>query len=320
MKKLILTGLFAALIITPFFGQETSGNNNPPTAEASPCIPNAMPWHLGGDNIIASNSPSICATCPPGFYNDAGTCNNYAFILKANNFQSVFITPGGQIGVNQPVPTAALEVRHPVPAQQSSFKIYGDTDGNLESSTKINLNYATGSNFYINEGAAGTAVNHLEIAPGGNMGMGLMYANTKLTINANTQPGNTTGICIVGGASVINAIDVRGQGSYLSHFRVKSNGYVYAREINVMPYYITFPDYVFEKNYALKSIGELEKYIKVNKHLPNIPTAAEVAVNGINLAEMQVKQMEKMEEAFLYIIELKKENEALKKRIEKLEK
>jgi hypothetical protein len=103
------------------------------------------------------------------------------------------------------------------------------------------------------------------------------------------------------------------------NFKVKNTGYVYAREINVMPANIAFPDYVFEKNYKLLPINEMESYIVANKHLPNIPSAKTVEQEGINLGEMQVKQMEKIEEAFLYIIQLKKENEELKNRLAILE-
>jgi len=103
------------------------------------------------------------------------------------------------------------------------------------------------------------------------------------------------------------------------NFKVKKTGYVYAREINVLPTTLVFPDYVFEKNYPLLSITEVEKYIAKNKHLPNIPTAKEINIEGINMGEMLTKQMEKIEEAFLYIIQLKKENDELKKRLENLE-
>src|SRR5690606_3284856 len=103
------------------------------------------------------------------------------------------------------------------------------------------------------------------------------------------------------------------------NFRLKSNGYVYCREVNVMPTSITFPDYVFEKEYKLIPLDKLEKFLLENKHLPNIPTATEVHSEGLNLADMQVKQMEKIEEAFLYLIELKKENELLKARLTELE-
>ena len=59
-------------------------------------------------------------------------------------------------------------------------------------------------------------------------------------------------------------------------------------------------------------LAEVEKYISANKHLPNVPSATEVAEKGQGLGQLQIKQMEKIEEAFLYIIELKKEVDALK--------
>jgi hypothetical protein len=115
-----------------------------------------------------------------------------------------------------------------------------------------------------------------------------------------------------------NALEVHDDLNNKINFRVKQNGYVYAREINVMPTNITFPDYVFENSYHLMSLTEVENYIKANKHLPNIPSAKEVEANGINVADMQVKQMEKIEELYLHIIELKKENAELKKRMDSL--
>ncbi|MBL7910149.1 MAG: DUF4200 domain-containing protein [Bacteroidia bacterium] len=74
-------------------------------------------------------------------------------------------------------------------------------------------------------------------------------------------------------------------------------------------------DYVFAPEYKLKSLENLEDYIKENKHLPNIPSAKEIEANGINMGEMSKIQMEKIEELTLYIIELKKEIEAIKKEI-----
>ncbi len=75
----------------------------------------------------------------------------------------------------------------------------------------------------------------------------------------------------------------------------------------------TYADFVFEDNYHLPSLSEVEAYIKQNKHLPEIPTEAEVMKDGINLTEMNVKLLQKVEELTLYIIEQNK-------RIEKLEK
>ncbi|MBX3165439.1 MAG: hypothetical protein KF900_13270, partial [Bacteroidetes bacterium] len=77
-------------------------------------------------------------------------------------------------------------------------------------------------------------------------------------------------------------------------------------------------DYVFNTDYELPSLENLETYIKQNKHLPNVPTAKEIETNGANLGELVKVQMEKIEELTLYMIEMKKETEALKAEIEKL--
>jgi cytoskeletal protein CcmA (bactofilin family) len=93
-------------------------------------------------------------------------------------------------------------------------------------------------------------------------------------------------------------------------FKLASNGTFYTKEVEVT--LNSFPDYVFEKDYQLLTINELETYIDNNKHLPNIPSAKEVEENGVGVGELQVKMMEKIEELTLYIIELKKEIEELK--------
>ena len=78
-------------------------------------------------------------------------------------------------------------------------------------------------------------------------------------------------------------------------------------------------DYVFSDNYELTNLNELEQFIKENKHLPDIPSTTEVETNGIQLGEMQGKLLRKIEELTLYVIQLKKDNESLKSRINKLE-
>jgi hypothetical protein len=70
-------------------------------------------------------------------------------------------------------------------------------------------------------------------------------------------------------------------------------------------------DYVFEKDYSLMPLNELENYIATNGHLPNIPKADEVVKDGIDLGVMNSKLLEKIEELTLHTIELNKKNEAL---------
>lgn len=102
-------------------------------------------------------------------------------------------------------------------------------------------------------------------------------------------------------------------------FKLSVGGNLRAEEIEVS---LSGPwaDYVFAADYNLKPLDEVESYIKKNKHLPNIPSAKEVEAEGLNLGEMQVKMMEKIEELTLYIIELKHENEKQEKMIEELSK
>jgi hypothetical protein len=82
----------------------------------------------------------------------------------------------------------------------------------------------------------------------------------------------------------------------------------------------SWPDYVFNEDYILPSLHELDSYLKQNKHLPEVPSATEVANDGINLGDMDAKLLRKIEELTLYMIDLKKDNENLRSRIEQLEK
>lgn len=97
------------------------------------------------------------------------------------------------------------------------------------------------------------------------------------------------------------------------------NGKLIATEVRVEAL-ASWPDYVFSANHKLLSIEELEASINANKHLPGIPSAAEVKESGIMLGEMQTKTMEKVEENTLYIIELNKKIKMLEDKIEQLTK
>lgn len=76
-------------------------------------------------------------------------------------------------------------------------------------------------------------------------------------------------------------------------------------------------DYVFEDNYKLMPLSEVEQYIKENKHLPGVASANDLSKSGLDIAEMQAKHMEKIEELTLYLIEKDKKIEEQNKVIEK---
>jgi len=79
-------------------------------------------------------------------------------------------------------------------------------------------------------------------------------------------------------------------------------------------------DYVFDENYNLRSLSDVESFVKENKHLPGVPSAAEMAEKGMSMSQMSNLLLEKVEELTLHMIELEKENKALKNRVEMLEK
>lgn len=103
-----------------------------------------------------------------------------------------------------------------------------------------------------------------------------------------------------------------GIGTSSPNNKLDVNGTIHSREVNV-DLNFPAPDYVFASGYKLRSLDEVEKYVKENSHLPEIPSAKEFEQNGIHLAEMNMALLKKVEELTLYMIEMKKENDAVKK-------
>lgn len=96
------------------------------------------------------------------------------------------------------------------------------------------------------------------------------------------------------------------------------NGTIHTKEVKVD--LDSWYDFVFENDYKLLALEEVENYIIKNKHLPEIPSEAEVAEKGIKLGEINAKLLQKIEELTLYLIEQNKQNKEQNERIEKLEK
>ncbi|MBK9736947.1 MAG: hypothetical protein IPO92_19145, partial [Saprospiraceae bacterium] len=77
-------------------------------------------------------------------------------------------------------------------------------------------------------------------------------------------------------------------------------------------------DYVFDKEYKLMSINDVEKFVLANNHLPNIPKATTVQNEGLKMSEVSTKMMEKIEEMMLYIIAQNKQIKALQDEVAQL--
>ena len=87
-------------------------------------------------------------------------------------------------------------------------------------------------------------------------------------------------------------------------YQLAVNGKIRSKGLTIED--INWADFVFEDNYKLRSLTEVENYINENGHLPEIPSAEEVEENGVDVAEIQTKLLQKIEELTLYIIELEK--------------
>ena len=98
-----------------------------------------------------------------------------------------------------------------------------------------------------------------------------------------------------------------GIGTLTPKEKLSVNGKIRAQEIKVET--TNWPDYVFSKSHQLPSLQETEKHIKEKGHLPGIPSAEEVKANGIDLGEMNAKQLQKIEELTLHLIEIKKQSD-----------
>ena len=127
----------------------------------------------------------------------------------------------------------------------------------------------------------------LGIHSSGNVGIGTETPTHKLDVNGN----------------------VRGNNFY-------ANGTVFANEVKVET--TKWSDFVFDKDYKLRSLEEVKAHIEEYKHLPDVPSEKQVLEEGINVAEMQAKLLQKIEELTLYLIQQDVKNKELEQEVKQL--
>lgn len=126
---------------------------------------------------------------------------------------------------------------------------------------------------------------------------------------------NTTPqIRILGNGQILIGKDKLPDDTDFSNYKLYVQGGILASEVRVSSIN-KWPDYVFSKNYQLRSLEEIENYINVNGHLPNMPSALAVKEKGVDISEMIRIQQEKIEELTIYIIEQNKRIKALESKI-----
>jgi len=139
----------------------------------------------------------------------------------------------------------------------------------------------------------------------------LFYTNTPSSV--------TEGQAFTGALSMtIKANGDVGIGTGMPREKLSVNGNIRAREIKVEA--TNWPDYVFEEGYQVGTLEELESYIKVNKHLPEMPSAKEVESNGVDLGDLVKKLLKNQEELTLHIVAQEKKIRILEKQLIKKQK
>jgi hypothetical protein len=138
-------------------------------------------------------------------------------------------------------------------------------------------------------------------------GSGSSYWSVTGTNNISNS---NAGLVIIGAVPTILPTD--------ANLKLAVNGNIYAKKLKITQ--TDWADYVFDANYKLPTLKEVEQYIKTHKHLPDVPSAAEVEKNGIDVGNNQAALLKKIEELTLYMIEQNKKMEAQQKEIDELKK
>ena len=116
---------------------------------------------------------------------------------------------------------------------------------------------------------------------------------------------------LFGDGGVVICNDVNNDDRLPVGYKLAVNGKIISEEVNVL-LHESWPDYVFNSDYSLRSLSELKDYLKNNSHLPDMPSSDDISKSGIPLGEIITKQMLKIEELTLYVLDLQKQIDQLK--------
>lgn len=151
--------------------------------------------------------------------------------------------------------------------------------------------YAVIATYLIDDAFIGNNIANALVSGDGNL------IGASILVDKDNQVG-------VGTNSPSYKLDVNGTSRFTQKMIVEDD--IESKKVKVTATPGSVPDYVFKPDYELRSLPELESYIKTNSHLPNVPSAKEIEANGQDVGELQLKLLEKIEELTLHIIKLNK--------------
>jgi hypothetical protein len=233
--------------------------------------------------------------------------------LWSKTGENIFFT-GGNVGIGKPIPSAKLDIH--------DSQVLGSLQGDFKLITRTGFRVANvntmRNSIWSYRDTNGTSWNQSRIYDGIEIDGSYNTPTNSRTwfmrdpsdeIMAWGNQGDTYMIINKGDVG-IGTTDTKG-------YKLAVNGTVAAEEVIVQHDF--WPDYVFGKNYKLRSLYEVEQFIKANSHLPEVPSAKEVEEEGVGVGEMNAILLKKMEEMTLYMIEQQKEIQTLKKQVKELQ-
>lgn len=272
-----------------------------------------------GHGVVSVENPGARLRLNPG-------CNNDVLICEGGGFTKIFNSAAvvGDLGVSNTVRVGTGTFNQDAQLEMN-YNATSGTDAILVSNNALSQ---SNNKIFEVTGTGQTLIGHNL-----NLGYNMLTvgqsdkSKAALCLTDNTTTTNKDFFKVYGnGYTEINVYsptampneraltirDMSNMSSIKDLFVVKSNGKVYAREVEIS-LAATFPDYVFSKDYQLKPIAEVAVFIDSHKHLPGFEKGEYYEKNGINVNDMFVKQQEKIEELTLYIIELEKRLQAVEK-------
>jgi hypothetical protein len=275
----------------------------------------AQPIGTGDNNLVGDFSLSGYGITPYANYTKITTNSGYLELGPKNTGFSHFYTDRPLYYFNKPVVVdggvvASYDEPLVFKTDKTETRMYINNSngrvgiGTTSPNSMLHINA-------VNEAGLRVTLNHQ-----GDWGYGIK-------VNANQD---YTKALVVSGKDGNEKFMVYGNGKVAigNHVHVPYNamltvdGKIHAEEINVSV--IDWPDYVFGREYKLKPLSEVERFINENNHLPGVPSAVDVENEGVDVGQMNKILLEKVEELTLYMIEIKKENEQLKTQIQNLNK
>nr|WP_299067985.1 hypothetical protein [uncultured Allomuricauda sp.] len=208
----------------------------------------------------------------------------------ASKFDLLINPFGGNVGIGMTNPNAPLEIQDEIRVRLASNYI----DKNVASIVPLGYSGPTGAMNWSLRGVYQHSNGVNNNADGGDLDIiKSLDRNTILATKTDGTPLGNVGI-----------------GTTSPDAKLAVNGNIHAKEVKVD--LVGWPDYVFEEEYNLPTLEEVEAHIAKKGHLQDIPSAKEVEQNGVKLGEMNSKLLEKIEELMLYTIQQQKDIEKLK--------